>query len=819
MQANRKYISLINIFLVSLSLLGLQVALTRVFSVLFWYHFAFLVISLALLGFTGGGLILYLFREKLLDKENLILWLSNCFFGISVLFLIPVLTRIPLSTELIDDFSSVHFTFIAFILITLIPFIFAGFTISFILDRNQTNINLFYFANLLGSGIGCWLIIWILDYLGGGPSGVIISGIIALIASFIQSINLKKKYVLISVFILLFSVIAFLNQNRLFWIDNYKFYPKISKSEIILRRWNSLNCVDVFKNPMHFGLWAISKKYNGPKPEQLGVVIDSWAATSIFKVQREDKQPSFNEIECYKHEIFDYLPASFVYTMIRPENALIIGVGGGVDVLAALNYEVKDITAVDINPLIIEAVKDDFREYSGYIYHHPRVKVFVAEGRHFLQMQGNKKYDLLQLSGVDTYTASQAGAFALSENYIYTKEAFQLYLDHLEPDGILTMTRWLFQPPRHTLRICVIAYEAMKSRGIEKPENNIVIIASGIFSVIVIRKKPFTEEDSFQIALSCFEKRFTPIYLPHAAKYRKPLMESSSEHNLKEVLDNPMNSVFKSSKYNINAFYDFFEAENKEEFIKNYPFNITLCTDNNPFFFEHEKWSNLLKEKHIFFKKASGQMLLMITIISVLLIGGVFLLIPFFMKRLNLSIPFQLYFAGLGLSYILIETVLIQRFILFLGHPVYALSVIIAVLLSSSGLGSYFSDKIRWDLSRKISIAILSIVLLCMLLVFFLSSVFSYFLYSPLWVRILISVAILLPLGFCMGIPFPSGISRISKISESLLPHAWLLNAYASVLGSGVCLIIAMSLGFNAVIVISAIIYLISLFSIRRVIQ
>ncbi len=778
------------IFLISFSLLSLQVALTRVFSVLFWYHFSFLVISLALLGFTGGGLLLFLFEKRIKHKSSKYLWLSSLMFGLTSLMLVPILTNIPLRMKLLESVYSLLPHLLIFVIIVLIPFIFAGLAISLALDVTQDKINRMYFANLTGSGVGCWIILLVLDHLGGGSAGVIFSSCIAILASIVYSLKQKRIRILSSLSALILVIISYSAKDTLFWVNNHKFYPNIEKKDILLRRWDSLSCVDVFKNPMHYGLWALSDKYTGKKPEQLGVVIDSWAATSIIKVDGVNKPPDRDEILPYKNEIFDYLPASFAYSLVKPKKALIIGAGGGIDVLAALNYDVEDITAVDINPLIVKVVKEDYNKYSGYIYHHPRVGVYIAEGRHFLEMQRNTKYDLIQLSGVDTYTASQAGAFALTENYIYTNEAFMSYLEHLRDGGLLTMTRWLFTPPRHTLRLCVIAYNALKQKGNEKPEDNIAIIANGIFTVILISNKGFTDDDAMQMRLSCLEKNFLPLYLPHSPSYC---------HN--------------------NAYYRYFDSGDKEEYIRQYPYDISNCTDDKPFFFEHEKWCNLYKSKHLFFNKTCGQMLLLITLLSVLLIGAVFIVIPRVLRRVRLGSLSQVYFISLGLGFIMIETLLIQRFVLFLGHPVYALSVILSVLLISSGIGSLLSGRMNITLRRKLLLSLGLIIIMSFVYAYLLTPLFNSFLYASLPFRILITILLLIPLGMFMGVPFPTGITalrgRLNKgdkeQAEVLLPHAWLLNAYASVLGSVLCLILAMILGFRSVIIIAGFIYLIAL--------
>jgi len=527
----------------------------------------------------------------------------------------------------------------------------------------------------------------------------------------------------------------------------------------------------------------------------LTMQIDGSACTQILKFDGNLQSMRF-----LKSQIF------FVsYHLKKNADILIIGPGGGSDVLAALAFGNSGITGVEINPIMIDMVNNKFGEFTNRLYQRPDVNIIVDEGRSFIQ-RSNEKYDIILGSLVDTWAATTSGAFALSENNLYTTEAFIDYLNHLNEDGILSFTRYILKPPRQTIRLVSLALAASKKLNITNPENNLAIIAQNELANFIFKKSPFTQNELLTIKRICIKNGFKVIYLP------KFNMQKIENKNL--IYDSNVNKLF----------YWVINHPDKEALYKQYPFDISPPTDDKPFFFFTVKPKDAFQFKNITNKIYGYQpirpldlpilMLIILLIIAIVFTAG-FILLPLIIKKssslsdLKKNSTMLLYFACLGAGFIIVEVSLMQKFILFLGHPVYSTTVILFSLLVFCGIGSRITNYFHLEKLKKYIIAIIvGIALILFIYNYLLTPLFHSLLGINLLGRISMAVILLMPLGLLMGMPFPIGIKIVDKKANKMIPWVWGVNGSTSVLGSIVAVILAISSGFSFALLTALCIYL-----------
>ena len=503
-----KIISLyLGIFFTSLSAIVFEISLTKIFSVTLWYHFAYFAVSLALFGLGAGGIATY-FWQSFLSKHfpNVLKHLVSLQFLSMILSLLFIL-NLPNSVNLLLRLSLIY-------IICSIPFFLTGMILSLVIHKYVKNTPRIYFSDLFGSGIGCIVFVLAITIFSG-PTVVIIGAFLALVASifFYESENRLKLIVRICIVISIFMGLSFINsETNIFTVKYTKKY--IEREDMIYEKWSPLARITVYptvffqENPDNPFGWGMSKKFNPKEPiEQLWIEQDASAGTPITHFTGD-----ISKLDFLKYDI-----STFVYH-VKPksENALIIGCGGGRDVLTALYFGVSDIKACDINPVIINLVKERYREFAGDIYSLPQVDVEIAEGRNYIRNQ-DQNFDIVQISLIDSWAATVAGAFSLAENNLYTVEAFEEYIEKLNKNGILSITRYLFQPRNQSLRVAIIARKALELYGVEHAEQNIAVISSekdqGLASIL-IKKTPFTQKEIEKIRTASQDLCFEIIYLP-----------------------------------------------------------------------------------------------------------------------------------------------------------------------------------------------------------------------------------------------------------------------------------------------------------------
>jgi hypothetical protein len=754
--------------LASFSALLLELALTRIFSVVLFYHFAFLSISIALLGLGSGGVSAYLGRSWLSRFETRTLLASLCLAnGFVVPMTLEVVLHVPVSLELSGG-NFLRLT--AIYLASAVPFFLTGLAFSVLFARESSHISRLYGADLIGGALACLAVVPLLNF-AGGPNAVLFSALAALLAGAIWAGNSALRRVTFFLAVLLTVLIAANFSGR--WIDII--YAKgllRNRSWVEFARWNAISRVEVDR-----------------QGQGKAIVIDADASTYIMNADLARWHGSE-----WEKNLMSAPPA--LANVLRPRgDYAIIGPGGGVDVLRAVANGSPSITCIEINPIIANTImRGRYADYSYRLYDRPEVHLHVTDGRSFIRNTG-QNFDVVQMTLVDTWASTAAGAFALSENSLYTVNAFREYYEHLKPDGMIAITRWEFAHPREALRVVSVAMEALHRLGVPDPSRNFIVVSQGTLNtdgiavVVLAKKSAFSPEEEAAI-------------VEHLKKYPA------------------LSALHLPSAPQSNPFSDLIASNDPYRFAKNYPYNVAPVDDDAPFFFFTLKLSQILHHEGLIsgidWKVNLGvAVLLMVLLISLLAVLA-FLIIPLAFSSHAQSPTQLLYFVAVGLGYILVEIAFIQRFVLFLGHPIYALTVVVFLLLLSSGAGSLVSRRWLADTGRVKTI-LLTIATVLALYVVALPRILNALVGLPFPAKLFVSAILLIPLGVAMGMPFPTGLRALSErfasgsASDSAIEWAWALNAGASVLGSVLAMVVAIQYGLNITLLCGVAAYLLAI--------
>ncbi|MGB8768681.1 MAG: hypothetical protein WCC92_03635 [Candidatus Korobacteraceae bacterium] len=775
---------LLAVGLMSFAALLLELSLTRLFSVVLFYHFAFLAISIALLGLGAGAVFAYLWRAWLqqwtVEELGSALCLGNALIIVGVL---EVVLHSAVSVHLDwGNFQRLTVLYLA----SAVPFFISGLLFSIVFARYPKRITQLYGADLAGGSLACLALVPLLNVVGA-PNTVLFSGFAVALAGAAWA-GRRRWTMPLALAAALVVLIAANFHGDLFDLVYVK--GRLHEHPLYAK-WNAISRVDVFEADLFqtgFTKW---------------IVIDADAGTGIMEWNPLSKDPQLGQ------RLRFTLPS--LPSVLRPHGDFaIIGPGGGPDVFYAVQAGSPSVTGIEINPIIANNImRGVFAADSHYLYELPQVHIHVSDGRSFIR-SSRDRYDVLQMTLVDTWASTAAGAFALSENNLYTVEAFREYFEHLKPDGMIAITRWEFAKPREALRVVSQAMEALRQLGVRDTTRNFIVVSDGPLDVdgrpviVLAKKTPFTEEEQRQ-GLQDINGTSTEPAKPNLRVLYMPMLagDSSKTHPV---------------------FGQLIRSQDPYAFAAGYAYNVSPVTDNAPFFFFTLKLDQLfghLNRQGVDWKVNLGVLILgLVLIISVGAVIG-FLVLPLALSpqaRSGSSVRL-LYFIAIGLGYILVEIAFIQRFMLFLGHPTYALTVVVFLMLLSSGLGSLLSR--RWfDEPTRVASALVGIVVVLLIYVFALPHVLEALVGLAFALKLLISGLLLIPLGLAMGMPFPSGLRALSCADEeqgiSPAPHgtvewAWAMNAASSVLASVLAMVIALQFGLNVTLFCGAGAYLLAI--------
>jgi hypothetical protein len=780
---------LFGIALCSFAALLLELALTRLFSVVLFYHFAFLAISIALLGLGAGGVFAHLRKNQLARFETRALVSRLC--SINAL-IVPVVLVIVLRIPVSLDISKANFLRLtAIYLASAVPFFITGLEFSIVFAREARHVSPLYAADLAGGALACLAIVPLLNWLGG-PNTVFFTGVCMALAGTIWAVDSRARKSAAGRALFVLLLIALNYSGKLFDIVYAKGGFRDS-AWVEFARWNAISRVEV-----------------DTQGKGKAIVIDADASTYLMNVDPKHWQGP------WETNLMSAPPA--LANVLRPRgDYAIIGPGGGVDVLRAVGNGSPSVTGIEINPIIANTIMGDrYADYTFHLYQQPEVHIHVTDGRSFVR-NAKQQFDVVQMTLVDTWASTAAGAFALSENSLYTVEAFREYFEHLKPDGMIAITRWEFQQPREALRVVSVAMQALHEMGVANPAGNFIVVseghldADGIPVVVLAKRTAFTAEELAQVrAHMAVHSKLALLYGPS---------------------DPPVSTSQGQASYSAGAdsFTQLIQSNDPKYFAARYPYDVSPVTDNAPFFFFTLKLGQILHPKSLMqgidWKVNLGVAVLGMVLAISLLAVLVFLVLPLAKgARGQQPRPVRLlYFIFVGLGYILVEIAFIQRFVLFLGHPVYALTVVVFLLLLSSGAGSMVS---KWWLpeTSRLWLPLLLIAAALLLYVGVLPGLLERLVGLPFVVKLLVSAGLLIPLGFAMGMPFPTGLRALASGSPSespvapaddssgnLVEWAWAMNAASSVLGSVLAIIIAIQFGLNVTLGSGAAAYLVAL--------
>jgi predicted membrane-bound spermidine synthase len=754
------------LFLITQATLMYEILLTRIFSVTMWYHFAFMAISIAMFGMTAGAVLVYFFPEYFKqERTNDHLGLFSLLFAVSTIISFWIDLRIPFLTN--SPLRMVSFTY----LVTAIPFLFSGICVSLALTRFPLQVSKLYAADLAGAAFGCIALIYSL-HITDGPTTVLILTFLTALGSFLFLMRADNRWfrrfaAICCVVLAVLTGANFFLERQGSGLFKLRWAKGSVESEPLYERWNSYSRVRVIEDPgpgRIFG-WGLSPILSPVQSvKELKLDIDASAATVLTEFHGD-----LNSVDFLRYDVTNMVH------YIRPgSRVLVIGAGGGRDVLSALVFGQDSIVGVEMNNDILKAVNERFGDFTGHLSRNPKVTFVNEEARSYVAAQ-REKFGIIQASLIDTYAATAAGAFVLSENSLYTVEAWKMFLEHLEPDGILTFSRWYFPRPGQVYRLTSIASAALLELGIKHPRDHIVVVVGGQsqsipMGTILVSKKPFSKKDldaikdvarkmHFHIALS---PRFSldPIFAAIAS--------GANSSALSETLR----------------------------------MDISPPTDDRPFFFYMQKMKDAfttdLPEQGVDALFVLGTLMVLVFVLTLLCI-----FVPLFLKARHDdrtgSWPLILYFAAIGFGFLLIEISQMQRLIIFLGHPTYSLSVVLFALLLSSGLGSYLTRNIEparlnQDAFRRFMFLLAALVLLGVIT----PNIPRFFQGFSNSVRILIAIILLFPAGIFMGMAFPIGMKLVSDEGDSMKPWLWGINGATSVCASVLAVVIALSFGISA---------------------
>ncbi|UCH35557.1 MAG: hypothetical protein JSV65_04185 [Armatimonadota bacterium] len=794
------------VFLTSASVLMLQVALTRLFSFTLWYHFAYVVISLALLGYGAAGALLSAFPGILRGNLPRTLFWCALAFAAFIPASLAIYAHTPFyPLQLLRQ--PVQWWYLgAYYAAAGIPFFLGGVCIAGAISAASERVTRVYCADLVGAGLGAGVVvpaIWRLETPGvvmlaaGVMAGAALCwgwwwrpqtaiapvALIVLLAggggAFWRSLEFRpssEKWMAVQLASGYAALAA--EEPRSEWpaavAEQIPVYRHLRQHT----RWGAVFRVDVLERMEEDSGLGVTKqpgvtvRLRGPRPHLLSVPHDGDANTAIYRAADASELGEF-----FADHV---LTLPYAILPPRPE-VLIIGAGGGREMLVALRSGARRTTAVELDPITARLLTQSFRDYAGALSERPGVRYVVGEGRSFVR-QSRQQYDLIEINGTDTLTAANLGANVLFENYLYTVEAAQNYLAHLREGGVLCYGHLdAFGAPgqtpfRQSILRAGAALEAVRRSGAKRPADHIAVIFGRGIMLHLVRADPFPARAVSLLERRCAENGFVPVHLPYRS------------------LANELSWFLRTS------------PPARGHYMRRSPLRRDPPTDDSPFIWPYYKWGRVLHPAHRYERAAmaSGQLVLVPLLGVAVLSALAFILAPLALfRRRGVYSPsaggLAVYFAALGFGFMFIEISFIQKFVLFLGYPTYSLTVVLSSLLVSSGVGSLVSQRAISRAERSLVWVLVGLLALGVLYLGFGATIFQAFLGYALWARIAVAVLLIAPLGFAMGMFFPTGIRVVNEIAPSFVPWAWGINASTSVVAAILAVMLAMSAGFRMV--------------------
>jgi predicted membrane-bound spermidine synthase len=758
----------LGIFLVALATVMFEILLTRIFSVTIWYHFAFVAVSVAMFGMTAGALVVYLAPRRFPTGR-----LGARLAGSALLFAVTAILAfwghlgIPLRPE--GSIGDVGLLVCTYILFT-VPFVFSGICVCLVLTRFPRRVSGLYAADLAGAALGCVVLRYALG-ITDGPTAVFLVALLATAGAYAFARGaahrrLAKACSVLGSLLAVFVVANTLLTNWQMPLIRLRWVKGAVEGILLYEKWNSFSRITVTGRPdlpQSPTGWGLSPACPADlRVRELRLVIDGAATTRLIAFDGD-----LAEVEHLRYDV-----TNVAHHLRSGASVLAIGSGGGRDILSALVFRQKSVLGVEINEDITAALNGPFGDFTGHLDRIPHVRFVTDEARSYIA-RSTESFDIIQISLIDTWAATAAGAFVLTENSLYTVEAWQILLDHLTPGGILTVSRWYTgERPGEMYRLTTLAREALRRRGIATPRACLAIVRCDRVGTLLVSPQPLSGRDLDTLERVAGAMRFELVLTPRTAA-------------------DPVFATLAS-------------AEDIAPFLASFPLNISPPTDDSPFFFQMLRLRDVLRpgltQQGVVTFNQKAVVVLGVLLATVLVLTFLCIAVPLLLTTGRTSLrgaaPHFVFFAAIGLGFMLIEVSQMQRLIVFLGHPTYGLSVVLFALLLSSGLGSYTTGKATTSRAALGRLGALLVALVAFGAAT--PAVASACQSAATPVRIGVAVAVLFPLGFLMGMPFPLGMRAAAQRTAGLTPWLWGLNGAASVCASVLAVAIALSFGISA---------------------
>ncbi len=771
-------------FSVAAATLLLQLVQTRIYSVVYWNHIVYFIVSVALLGFGISGTWMSFGKDSWLSRV-LTVPLAGFLFFVTTLVSSLAMTQLDVNTATIATSKSSQWLLYLTYASAVMPYFFSGWILGLVFRDYAEHMNFLYFADLVGASFGCILFLILIRPLGAVTLVVLAGALVTVPALALYPRSRVSIYGGALCLLTTGGILTFEKEidrsikpektKALYSMYEFTGGERPIAPSIELSEWNPISRIDITGSVRH--------KY------EYRVFIDGDAWTSIMLDRKKPRPPWDPDKDCMITWASPYL------LKWSPDSVLVIGAGGGVDVLNALVAEAKKIDAIEINPTTARVVIDEFADETKQVFGQPAVTVYNEEGRSFVRREG-KKYDVIVMNAIDTFAALNSGAYVLSESYLYTVEAMKDYITHLKPGGILNISRW--KTPAESVRLFTVILEALYELNYTDPEAHIIAVFNprNGFIGVMVSNEPFSDD------------------------HLNTVREHVTRHKLEIVFPTKPDD----KNYMIQRTYKkYAELRRKGEqldTLAEFNYDARPVWDDSPFFFNFLSFRQLLMAKY---SSSASQILrggraslTLFTLLGLLTLAVViFMFLPLARRgraRIPRFLSWLMYFMCLGVAFIFVEIAMMQRFSLLLGHPARSLAMVLATLLLFAGIGSQMRGMLRIPLAVGIACAIVSILIAAFVYPHIVPLVLGW----ELWQRGLVTAAMVAPLGFFMGMPFPEGIRLVATHSRDAVPWMWGVNGGATVLGSVLAIILAMATNFTTVFVIAAVGYLIALLLFTR---
>jgi len=786
----------VSVALVSGAALAYELLLLRLFSIIQWHHFAYMVISLALIGLGASGTFLALMRERLLPRISQVFVSCLALFGPAAAGCYALAQQVGFNTEEIFWDPGQLLRLVIIYLLLAVPFFFAGCAIGIALMGWRESIPRLYGADLAGAGIGSIALMTALTVVFPlqALSLIALAGSLALLVA-VWELRLRWRISPALIFALMALPALAWPWRADLVVSPYKPLSqalRIAGATVLEQRSSPLGLLTVVSNervPLRHAPGLSLQAPAGPPP-QLGLYVDAGAVSPIT---------AWDPTAGTAH--FGQLTSALPYYLVQPGRVLVLGAGGGGAVQQALALGAERVDAVELNSQVSALVRDQFGAFAHGLFQNPRVRLHTADARGFVSTD-RAAYDLIQLDLVDALGSSAAGLNALGESYLFTVEAMEDYLARLSPGGMLATTRWVRVPPRDALKLLATAAEALRMLGSSDPGKHIVLIRGWATSTLLVKKTVLTDQELRSLRRFCARRGFDLAYDPSIR---------AEEANRYNVLRRPW-------------FHDGAVAllgNERQGFLARYKFNLTPATDDRPYFGHFFKFKTLPEALSLRGRGGAalvewGYLVLVATLLQALVGSALLVLLP--LTLLQRARPAQATlstlrlvtcFAAIGLAFLFIEMAFIQRFTLFLHHPLYAAVAVLSAFLIFAGLGSLLANRLAIQRRARawMGFAVIGISLLASIDLALFGTLFELFAGHVLWAKLGIAIILVAPLAFCMGLPLPLALAQVASSQPALLPWAWAINGCASVVSAVLAVMLAIQFGFTLVLILAVLLY------------